>query len=106
MKKKDELLKEKSDLKLKSSDYGQKKRQMWVEPLRAWVKTAHFAGEMANSDKDLSEFKSFSEKVGSNRLLKDKKIVFDWLPPFDILAKDSELQRKSLSSSKFKKSWE
>jgi hypothetical protein len=35
--------------------------------------------------------------------LKDKKIVFDRLPPFDILAKDKELQTKSPSSSKLKK---
>ena len=87
---------------LKHSDFGQKGNS-WVEPLRDWVKTAHYAGKMANSGSDLSEFKSFSEKVGSNRLLKDKKIVFDWLPPYDILAKDSELQTKSPSSSKLKK---
>jgi hypothetical protein len=35
--------------------------------------------------------------------MKNKKIEFDWLPPFDILAKDSELQRKSPSSSQHKK---
>jgi hypothetical protein len=75
------------------------KGKSWVEPLRDWVKTAHYAGKMANSDVDLSEFKSFSEKVGYNRLLKDKKIVFDWLPPFDILASDKELQTKKIKSS-------
>jgi hypothetical protein len=102
LKKKDELLKEKSDLKLKHSGFGQKGKS-WVEPLRDWVKTALYAGKMANSCSDLSEFRSFSEKVGSNRLLKDKKIVFDWLPPYDMLAKDSELQRKIPSSSELKK---
>jgi len=35
--------------------------------------------------------------------MKDKKIVFDWLPPYDMLAKDSELQRKIPSSSELKK---
>ena len=74
------------------------KGKSWVEPLRDWVKTAHYAGKMANSDVDLSEFKSFSEKVGYNRLLKDKKIVFDWLPPFDIVAKDRELQTEKTKS--------
>ena len=35
--------------------------------------------------------------------MKNKKIEFDWLPPYDILAKDSELQRKSPSSLQHKK---
>ena len=33
----------------------------------------------------------FAEKIGSNRLLQDKKIGFDWLPPFDLLAKHKGL---------------
>ena len=47
---------------------------------------------------DLSGYKELSEKTGSNRLLKDKKIVFDWLPPFDIVAKDRELQTEKTKS--------
>jgi hypothetical protein len=31
--------------------------------------------------------------------MKDKKIEFDWLPPFDILAKDRELQTEKTKSS-------
>ncbi len=99
LKKKDELLKQKSDLKLKSSSYGQKKGQSWVEPLRNWVKTANYAGKLANSDMDLSEYKELSDKTGSNRLLKDKKIVFDWLPHFAILAKDREIQTQKTKNS-------
>ena len=98
LKKKDELLKQKSDLKLKSSDFGQKGGQGWVEPLRDWVKSAHYARKLANSDMDLSQYKELSDKTGSNRLLKDKKIVFDWLPPFDIVAKDRELQTEKTKS--------
>ena len=30
--------------------------------------------------------------------MKDKKIVLDWLPPFDIVAKDRELQSKKIKS--------
>ena len=47
---------------------------------------------------DLSQYKELSDKTGSNRLLKDKKIVFDWLPPFDIVAKDRELQTEKTKS--------
>jgi len=102
LKKKDELLKEKSDLKLKNSGFGQT-TQSWVEPLKDWIRTAHLAGKLANSTMDLSEFKELSEKVGSNRLLKDKKIVFDWLPPFDLLTKHKVLQTKSSAEAELKK---
>ena len=30
--------------------------------------------------------------------MKDKKIEFDWLPPFDIVAKDRELQTEKTKS--------
>jgi len=105
LKKKDEILREKSDLKLKHSGFGNDGKS-WVEPLREWVKTAHHAGKMANLPMDLSDFKAFSEKVGSNRLLQDKKIVFDWLPPFDLLAKHKGLaaqQKKSSDKAELKK---
>jgi len=97
LKKKDQLLKQKSDLKLKSSDFG-KNGKSWVEPLREWVKTLHYAGKIGSSTADLSEYKVFSEKVGSNRLLQDKKIGFDWLPPFDWLAKHKGLAAKKTKS--------
>ena len=31
--------------------------------------------------------------------MKNKKIEFDWLPPFDIVAKDRELQTEKTKSS-------
>ena len=77
-----------------------------VEPLREWVKTAHHAGKMATLPMDLSDFKAFTEKVGSNRLLQDKKIVLDWLPPFDLLAKHKGLaapHKKSSDKAELKK---
>ena len=88
--KKDQLLRQKSDLKLKNSDFG-KNSKSWVELLRGWVQTLHYAGKIGNSTADLSEYKVFAEKIGSNRLLQDKKIGFDWLPPFDLLAKHKGL---------------
>ena len=97
LKKKDQLLRQKSDLKLKNSDFG-KNSKSWVEPLRGWVETLHYAGKTGNSTADLSEYKVFSEKLGSNRLLQDKKIGFDWLPPFDLLAKHKGLAAKKTKS--------
>lgn len=92
--KKDELLKEKADLKLKLSDFGQKGAG-WVEPLRDWVKTAATAGKLADSEADLKEIKACFEKVGSNRVLRDKKIVLDWLQPYNNIPQYKALQSKS-----------
>jgi DNA invertase Pin-like site-specific DNA recombinase len=91
LRKKDQLLKQKSDLKLKHSDFGSDSKS-WLEPLRDFVKTLNYAGKLASMDADLSAYKALSEKVGSNRLLKDKKIVWDWLPPFDLLLQDKGFQ--------------
>ena len=105
LRKKDQLLKQKSDLKLKHSDFN-KDGQIWLEPLRDFVKTLNYAGKLASMDADLSAYKSLSEKVGSNRLLKDKKIAWDWLPPFDLLMKDKGFQastKKSPDLSELKK---
>ena len=103
--KKDQLLKQKSDLKLKHSDFGSDSKS-WLEPLRDFVKTLNYAGKLADIDADLSAYKALSEKVGSNRLLKDKKIAWDWLPPFDLLMKDKGFQastKKSPDLSELKK---
>ena len=78
----------------------------WLEPLRQWVKTANHIGKLANSDSDYKDLSSALQKVGSNPILKDKKIVFEWLPPFDILAKDRELdteKAKNPARAGFKK---
>ena len=40
----------------------------------------------------------FSLPYLSIGLMKNKKIVFDWLPPFDIVAKDRELQTEKTKS--------
>ena len=71
----------------------------WLEPLRQWVKTANHIGKLANSDSDYKDLSSALQKVGSNPILKDKKIVFDWLPPFDILVKDRELDTEKTKNS-------
>ena len=101
LKKKDEILKEKADLNLKRSDFGQKGAN-WVEPLRDWVKTAHHAGKLASSNADFKELRSCAEKIGSNRLLRDKKIVFDFVPPYQEIAKYKALQSKSPALGRLK----
>ena len=48
LKKKEELIKLKTEIHQKKSDFGQK-GQLWVEPLKNWIESAHHAGTVANS---------------------------------------------------------
>ena len=83
--KKDELIKTKTNLQEKRSAFGRKGNN-WVEPLRNWIKDANHAEKLALS-KDFLEIKSFVEKIGTNRHLKNKCILLDFKPPFDLIPK-------------------
>ena len=49
------------------------------------MKTANSAGKAASS-KNLSQLKLFIEKIGTNRILRAKKIEFDFVEPYDKVA--------------------
>ena len=93
LRKKDELMKIKADIHAQKKGFGQK--PTWLEPLRDWVKTVHHAGKLANSDSHFKDLSAVAEKIGTNRLLMDKKILFDFVPPYDIVPKYKALQSKS-----------
>ena len=104
LRRKDALMKISADIHSQKNGFGQP--LTWLEPLRQWVKTANHIGKLADSDSDYKDLSSALQKVGSNPILQDKKIVFDWLPPFDILAKDRELdteKAKNPARAGFKK---
>ena len=86
--KKDELIKSKISLNKRKSDFGRRGNN-WIEPLREWVKTAHHAGKLALSN-DFIEIKSLTEKIGTNHRLRDKKVGFEFLDEYKILAKYSQ----------------
>ena len=85
LRKKDELIKTKTELIQKQSDL-KSGGVYWVEPLRDWLETAVCAEKLASSN-DFYAVKSFLEKIGSNRLLLDKKVLLDFAPPFDLIPK-------------------
>jgi hypothetical protein len=89
LQKKDELIKEKIDLENNKDDFGQKSGG-WVEPMKLWLESAHNAHKLSFSD-NFSEVKYLIEKIGSNRLLENKKVVITWVQPFDILLKYKEM---------------
>ncbi len=82
--KKEELVHLKTELLEKKSDFGRKGRN-WIEPLRSWILSAHQAEKLASSN-DFSEIRSFVEKIGTNHLLRDKKVCWDWVGAWGFLA--------------------
>ena len=93
LRRKEDLMKIKVDLYNERTNFGRK--PSWIEPLRDWVKTIHHAGKLASSSDNLEAVKSLAEKIGTKRLLLDKKILFDFVPPYNILPKYKALQAKS-----------
>ena len=91
--KKDEIIKTKTALLEKKDDFGRKGNN-WVEPLRNWIKTAHYAKKLASSN-EFDEIKSFVEKIGTNRRLLDRKLIFDFQKPFDLIPKYAEKCERS-----------
>jgi len=83
--KKDELIKTKTALLQKNDDFGRKGNN-WIEPLRNWILSANYAEKLASSN-DFDEIKSFVEKIGTNRRLLDRKLIFDFQKPFDLVPK-------------------
>jgi hypothetical protein len=71
LRKKDELIKVKTDLSQKKIGFGQKGK-LWVEPLKSFLESVHNAEKFASS-KDFGSAKSLLEKIGTNRILIDKK---------------------------------
>jgi len=57
--------------------------------LKDWILSAHHAEKLASSN-DFDEIKSFTEKIGTNRRLLDRKLFFDFQKPFDFVPKYTE----------------
>ncbi len=99
LQKKEEYIKAKIDWEQKQKEIG-KRGCFWLEPMQEWLETAVHAGKLAVTN-DFSQIKSFVEKNGSNRLLKEKKVGVEWSNPFGILLKYKALG--ALEESKNKK---
>ena len=91
--KKDELIKTKTDLNKRKADFGRKGNN-WIEPLKNWILSAYQAEKLASSN-DFDDIKSFVEKIGTNRRLLDRKLIFDFVRPFDLIPKYKEICKAS-----------
>jgi len=92
LKMKDELIRTKTDL-LQKKDSFRRKGDNRLQPLKEWIIEASSVDKIASS-KNMEEIKLFFEKIGSNRRLLDREIVFEWKEPWNLLSfSDDELKR-------------
>ena len=83
--KKEELIHQKITLKSEKERAEKKKFQSWIEPTKNFIKTA-FSIQKIISEKSLEEIRQIVEKAGTNRTISDKKVAWNWQPPYDFLA--------------------
>jgi len=80
LEKKEGLMKQKVSSLKQKEDFGQK-RKNWVEPLREWIKSSSEA-EIEKKCQNYHELKQFVEKIGTNRLLLNRKVQMDFSEPW------------------------
>ena len=83
--KKEDLIQQKIILKDKRETAEKKKFQNWIEPTKNFLKTA-FSIQKIISGKSFEEIRQIVEKVGTNHIISNKKIAWNWQPPYDFLA--------------------
>lgn len=88
--KKDKLVKRKVELNERKASFA-KDGLIWIEPLREWLRALEQAEKLTSSN-DLDAVKSFLEKIGTNRLLRDRKVFLDFAQPFDLILKTNVLR--------------
>ena len=81
---KERLMKQKMSLLKQKEDFGQK-RKNWVEPLREWIKSSSEA-EIEKKNQNYHELKKAVEKIGTNRLLLNRKVQMDFSEPWGFAA--------------------
>ena len=88
--KKDMLVKRKVELNERKAGFA-RDGLLWIEPLRDWLRALEKAEKLTSSN-DLDAVKSFLEKIGTNRLLRDRKVFLDFAQPFDLILTNSYLR--------------
>ena len=83
--KKESLVQQKIALKGEQNTLLRKRRAWWNEPVRDYINTLIYAGKIA-SEQSPQEIAHFAQKIGTNRLISEKIVSWDFAPPFDFTA--------------------
>ena len=83
--KKESLVQQKIALKDEQDTLLRKRMSGWNEPMRDYINTLIYAGKIA-SEQSPQEIAHFAQKIGTNRLISEKIVSWDFAPPFDFTA--------------------
>ena len=104
--KKEKIIEQKNSLKSEKTILEQKRMSGWIEPTINYIKTLEKAKNI-NDETELPEISQFVEKIGTNRLISNKNVSWNFLAPYDftvsILARSARLrsERRVQKNSKF-----
>ena len=83
--KKESLVQQKIALKGEQDTLLRKRMSGWIEPMRNYINTLIYAGKIASEQSPL-EIAHFAQKIGTNHLISEKRIGWDFAPPYDFAA--------------------
>ena len=83
--KKEDLVQQKIALKGEQDTLLRKRMSGWIEPMRDYLNTLIYAGKIA-SGQSPQEIAHFAQKIGTNHLISEKRIGWDFAPPYDFAA--------------------
>src|SRR3989344_3582823 len=105
--KKENLVQQKIALKGEQDTLLRKQMSGWNEPMRDYINTLIYAGKIA-SEQSPQDIAHFAQKIGTNRLISEKIVSWDFVPPFDFtvqfLASRAVRRGEQTSASPHKKS--
>ena len=79
------IVKQKNSLKSEKNVLEQKRMSGWIEPTIDYIKTLEKAKNINDSDSP-AEISQFLEKIGTNRLISNKNVSWNFLAPYDFTA--------------------
>ncbi len=83
--KKESLVQQKIALKGEQDTLRRKRMSGWNEPMRDYINTLIYTGKIA-SEQSPQEIAHFAQKIGTNRLISEKIVSWDFTPLFDFTA--------------------
>ncbi|MDD2758323.1 MAG: recombinase family protein [Patescibacteria group bacterium] len=82
--KKEKILTQKLTLQERIKDFEQKGKS-WLEPAQEFVKMLNQAAKMIKTE-NKKEMATFLKNNGSNHILQNRRLVFSWQPPYNLVA--------------------
>ena len=92
---KQKILTRKIELNEKIQDFEQN-GVSWVEPAREFILSLNQANILIQST-EKKELAAFLKNIGSNRILQNRQLHFDYEIPYDLVAEIGDGERKNLT---------